>query len=153
RVERLRFNRDLAAQMRGITGPIPPNGQRSGGQFIQGRGGGVAFRVQIPAWRFPQGKERIEIPFRSRADGVRRDTRERKIEENDVQFVAASDGANPDVVRLNSAMRDSLVLEKVDDAEQILPKALKQIDVESPILAESLAEGFLAGAFHQNAGS
>ena len=58
-----------------------------------------------------------------------------------MQFVAAAQHSDRDVVGLDVAVRDALVLQMVHDLEQVLAEPLEQVDVQPAVLSQPLAQG------------
>ena len=58
-----------------------------------------------------------------------------------------------DVVGLDVAVRDALLLEPVDGLEQVLAEALEQLEVEAALVAQALGERLVAGLRHEEAGA
>ena len=125
----------------GLGRAVAPSRQRPGGHLVKRRGGGVPLGVQVPAWRLPQGKQRVEVARRAGPDVLGRGPRQREIEQHEVQLVAPADHADGDVVGLDVAVRDALLLQVIHDVQQVLAEALEQIDVEPAFLAQPLAQG------------
>ena len=107
------------------------------------RGGdGVALGIAIkPGRRAAEGEERIEVADRAGADVFLRDRGEGEIEEDDLEGVIAADAADGDVVGLDVAVGDPLLLEMADDVDEVFAEALEELDVEAALLADPAGEG------------
>ena len=86
RIEQIAIDGGFAIEMGRITLTIAPFRKIvwPGGEFKQGDRCGIAFGVQIPAFVLSHGEEWIEIPGCSRAKILGRNTRQRKVEQDEV---------------------------------------------------------------------
>ena len=69
-----------------------------------------------------------------------------------MKFVTSADRPDTNVVRLDVAMRNSLLFQIVDDGEEVVTESLEQIDVEAAFLSKPVAERVGAGPLHEDAG-
>ena len=141
-VELLGVDRDFAIQVRRIGLAVAPYGQRAGGQLVERHPGRVAFGVEVPARRLAQREQGVEVALGAGVDIFGGRAGEGKIEEHQVQLVAAPDLPDRDVVGLDVAVADALLFEVVDHTEEVLAEPLEQVDVEPALLAAPMAEGF-----------
>src|SRR5438309_1641317 len=62
-----------------------------------------------------------------------------------MQLIPAADGPDADVVGLEVAVGDTLLLQILDDLQQVLAEPLEQIDVQPALLPQPLAERLRPG--------
>lgn len=66
-----------------------------------------------------------------------------------MQGVAAADAGHTDVVGFDVAVSDARAFQQDDRLEQILAEPLEQIEADSTLLTDSLAQCFVASRFEQ----
>lgn len=69
-----------------------------------------------------------------------------------MQLVASPQRPDADVVGLDVAVRDALLLQELDHLQQVLAEPLEEIDVQPPLLPQSLAKRLRAGRSQQQTG-
>ena len=105
-------------------------------------GDGVALGVAVkPGRRAAEGKQRIEVADGAGADVFLRHRGEGEIEEDDLEGVIAAHPADGDVVGLDVAVGDPLLLEVADDVDEVFAEALEELDVKPALLADPAGEG------------
>ena len=149
RVEQLLVDGRLALDLRRLAAAVAPLRQRAGGQLEEGHGGGVSLGVQVPP--LPQGQHRVEVALGAGLDVLGRRAGQREVEQDQVQLVAPADRPDADVVGLDVAVRDALLLQVLDDLQQVLAEPLEQIDVQPALLAQPLAQRLWPGRPQQQA--
>ena len=98
-------------------------------------------RQRRVAARAAEGEERIEVADGAGADVFLRHRGEGEIEEDDLEGVIAAHPADGDVVGLDVAVGDPLLLEVADDVDEVFAEALEELDVEAALLANPAGEG------------
>ncbi len=151
--------RELFAQVRIETDAIDLclvfNGFRSGvavavtwraadRHLVEGDRRGVAFCVQIPAAVRAQRQKGIEVGRRPRLDVLWWRATEREIEQDEAKAARMRLG-NADILWLDVAMADALLLELHQGSEQFLAVALQHVQRQATFLLEALGEGGVAG--------
>ena len=84
--------------------------------------------MQVPASLGPQREEGIEVGPCSGLDVFGRRAGEREIEQDKTQTAAAASRCDADIVGLDIAMGDALLLEVIERLEEIFPESAHQIE-------------------------
>ena len=147
RLERVGVDRGLAVEDGRLALPVAPARQRPRRHLVQGDGGREPLGVGVPAGRLARLQERVEVVARAGQDVLGRRARQREVEEHEVELVA--DLRRAEVVGLDVAVRNALLLEPVDGGQQVFPEPLQQLQVQAALVAQAVGERGLAGAGHQ----
>ena len=141
-VEEIGVDRRLGVDERRIAAAVPPLRQAPRSHLVERGGDGVALGVAVkPGRRAAEGEERIEVADGAGADVFLRHRGEGEIEEDDLEGVIAAHPADGDVVGLDVAVGDPLLLEVADDVDEVFAEALEELDVEAALLADPAGEG------------
>ena len=112
-VEHLGVERDLAVEDRGIAPAIAPAWQGASGHLVENHAGRKTLGGFVPAGRFAQDQERVQVWNGPGADAVSRRARQGKVEEHEVQSIAAAHGSDADVVGLDVPVGDAVLVQPV----------------------------------------
>ena len=145
-VEPLRVQGDLVLDEHGVAQPVAPSGQVPGRHFVQGHGRGEALRIHVPTRRPAQPQEGVQVPGGTRAHVLRGGVREREVEHHQRQRLVPAALGHADVVRLEVAVRDPLLLQPLHHVQQLVPEALQEVEREPAFLPDAVREGVRAAA-------
>ena len=147
RLERVGVDGGFAVEDGRLALPVAPPRQRPRRHLVQRDGRREPLGVGVPAGRLARLQERVEVVPRARQDVLGRRAREREVEEHEVEL--AADLGRAEVVGLDVAVGDALLLQPVDGGQQVFAEALEQLQVQAALVAQPVGERAVARAGHQ----
>ena len=148
RIEDLALDGHLLVEHRWRAGTVSPARGLANSHLVERDGRREAFGVEIPSFAGAQRQKGIEVGRRAGGQAFGGSATQRKVEQHELQLAAARRG-DADVVRLDVAVDDGLVLKVANRLDEFLAEAGQHLERQPALFPELERERPVASALEQ----